>query len=317
MNHHSELLNVRRIAVVAFAIFMALAFTASVAANSADAKKKHKKAKVSLAVKTKNQASLLKGKKLKVKVRSSAKTKVRLKVVSGGRSNRFKVKKVKFSHRGKKTVKVSLSKKGKSALAKCGSQTVKVVGKYKKGKKKAKASKKKRLAKQSSRCVDPLPPIGPGTKSTCDPLDPTVCMQPWPSDFYTKAADTKTGRQLDIPVDAMPKNASGKSITLPDTNRADGFSPGNLVVAKVPEVETPAAFNNSGIVSLDDVASYEDANAPVMVLDADSGVRQPIYAELDANPTTKSTVELTVGQPPVEITGGHPNDDPRIPRTST
>jgi len=47
-----------------------------------------------------------------------------------------------------------------------------------------------------------------------------------------------------------------------------------------------------------------------MVIDADSGVRQPIYAELDANPTTKSTVELTPGMPPVEINGGHPNDNP-------
>jgi hypothetical protein len=47
-----------------------------------------------------------------------------------------------------------------------------------------------------------------------------------------------------------------------------------------------------------------------MVIDAATGERQPIYAELDANPTTKSTVQLTPAQPPVVIPGGHPNDDP-------
>ena len=47
-----------------------------------------------------------------------------------------------------------------------------------------------------------------------------------------------------------------------------------------------------------------------LVIDAATGERQPFYAELDSTPTTKSTVELTPGQPPVEIPGGSPNDDP-------
>ena len=47
----------------------------------------------------------------------------------------------------------------------------------------------------------------------------------------------------------MPKNRLGDPIDQTDINRADGFSPGNLIVTKIPEVETPAAFNNSDIRS--------------------------------------------------------------------
>ena len=63
-------LDIRRLAVIALAIVMAFALTASFAANGADAKKKAKKAKVTLAVKTKNQAALLSANKLVVKVLS-------------------------------------------------------------------------------------------------------------------------------------------------------------------------------------------------------------------------------------------------------
>ena len=37
-----------------------------------------------------------------------------------------------------------------------------------------------------------------------------------------------------------------------DFNRADGFSPGSLITVKIPEVETQAAFDNTGFVPLTD-----------------------------------------------------------------
>ncbi|MGK2932352.1 MAG: hypothetical protein ACSLFD_06235 [Solirubrobacterales bacterium] len=309
MNHHSGLLNVRRIAAMTFALLMAFAFTASLAANSADAKKK-KKAKVTLAVKTKNQAALLNANKLTVKVRSSAKSKVKLSVLSGGKSNRFKKKTVKFKKKGAKTVKLALTKNGRTALKKCGAKTVKVIGSYKKGKKNAKAKKSKKLAKQASRCVDPPTPVTP-KEPVCNPLDKKVCMQPWPSNLYTRAdTSTATGLRLDIPEAATPKNRLNETVDTTDFNRADGFSPGNSIITKIPGVDTPAAFDNSGIPGLDDIGSSTDADSPVLLLDAATGERQPFWAELDSTPTTKSTVTFTPGQPPVEIPGGSPNDDP-------
>jgi hypothetical protein len=311
MSFQPGLVNVRRIAVMALALFMALTMATAITAGSADAKKKAKKAKVTLTgITTKNQAALLKANKLTVKVRSTGKVKnVKLSVVSGGKGNRFKTKKVSFRKKGTKTVSLGLTTGGRKALKTCGKKTVTVKASYKKGKKKAKASRKKTLAKDKSRCVDPPKPPTP-VKSTCDPLDPKICMQPWPSNFYTKEADTPTGVQLDVPEEATPANRLGKQIDTTDINRADGFSPGNLIVTKIPQVETPAAFNNSNIAGLEDIGASLNADAPVMVIDAATGDPQPVYAELDSVPTTKSTVALTPGQPPVEIPGGHPNDDP-------
>ncbi|MDQ2699981.1 MAG: hypothetical protein M3Y23_01495, partial [Actinomycetota bacterium] len=254
MNYHSGYLNVRRVAVMAFALVMALTMTLAISANSAEAKKKAKKAKVTLKVTTKNQAALLKANKLTVKVRSTAKTRVRLSVAVGGKSNRFKKKTIRFKKKGTKTVKLKFAKNGRKALAKCGAKVVVAKGVYKKGKKKKVAKKKKRLAKSNKQCGNPTPPKPPTpptpVRSLCDPLDPKVCMQPWPSNFYTKTADTETGVQLDIPREAMPSNTDGTHIDPTDINRADGFSVGNLITTKIPEVDTPAAFNNSGIVPI-------------------------------------------------------------------
>lgn len=270
-----------------------------------DASAKGKKAKVTISVTTKNQAALVKAGKVTVKVKSTAKAKVSLSATLSGKSSHFKKKTLKFKKNKKqtKTISLVLTGSGKTEAKKCGAKTVLVKGTYKKGKKKATAKKKKSLAKDSTRCVQPV-------KSTCDPLDPKVCMQPWPSNFYTKSADTATGVQLDIPVEAMPKNTEGTSIDPTELNRSDGFSPGNLVTVKIPQVETPAAFSNSGIVPATDMGKYDDPGQAVMVIDAETGVPQPIYAELDANPTTKPVQTLEAGKPPVDIVGGHPNDDP-------
>ncbi len=179
MNHPAGLLNVRRIAVLAFSLLMALALTTAVATDHAGAKK-NKKAKVTIKkVKTKNQAALLNTKKLAVKVKSTGKTKVKLKVKQGGKTNRFKKKTVKFKKNKKqtKTVKLGLTSTGKKKLSTCGAKTVQVLGKYKRGKKSKTAKKKKKLAKSSKQCDNPPTPPNPPTpeKSTCDPLDPAVC----------------------------------------------------------------------------------------------------------------------------------------------
>jgi len=47
----------------------------------------------------------------------------------------------------------------------------------------------------------------------CDPLDPAVCLQPWPNDFFTRPdASTPTGKRLNLPLLGMPRNAAGVPI---------------------------------------------------------------------------------------------------------
>src|SRR5438105_1096909 len=77
----------------------------------------------------------------------------------------------------------------------------------------------------------------------CDALDPSVCMLPFPNDYFTKAdPTTPTGRRLDFDLPGMPANRAGKPIDPTDWNRADGFSPGSLIVTKIPQIQTQAAL---------------------------------------------------------------------------
>jgi hypothetical protein len=314
MNHHSGVLNLRRIAVAAFALILAFTFTLAVAANSADARKKGKKAKVTLKVTTKNQKALLKAGKLTVRVKSTAKTRVRVTATQAGKSNRFKARTVRFKKRGTKRIKLKLTKAGRNNLKKCGAKTVVVKGVYKKGKKKAKTKRKKRLAKDATRCVKPTPPqpnyvtvpLGDDPEH-CDFLDTTVCLQPWPNDYYTKNAATPTGKQLDLAPTATPKNDGNpnpKNLEVGPINRSDGFSPGNLITLKVPGLDTPAAFENSNLVPLTNISEYKDAAQGVVVIDAETGERHPIWAELDSNPTSVD--------PEYGPDGPDPDDDPDV-----
>ena len=94
----------------------------------------------------------------------------------------------------------------------------------------------------------------------CDPIDPAQCLLPWPNDHFTvRDHGTPTGRRVQLDVGSMPTNASGVPIEPSDYNRADGFSPGALIVTKVPGLDTPEAFARSGAVPITDIGRSFDA----------------------------------------------------------
>ena len=140
----------------------------------------------------------------------------------------------------------------------------------------------------------------------CDYLNGAVCLQPWPNDYFTVPdATTPTGRRLNLNRQSMPANTLGVHIDPIDYNRSDGFSPGNMVIAKVPGLDTPAAFTKTGAVPVTDMARYADADQPVVVINSKTGKRQPIFTELDANPKNPSDVNLII-RPTVNFDeGGH------------
>src|SRR3954468_4946557 len=79
--------------------------------------------------------------------------------------------------------------------------------------------------------------------SSCDPIDTAACLLPWPNDYFTKPdATTATGKRLDLDLTEMPKDAAGVPIDPTAQNRNDGFSPGSLIITRVPGLDTPAAF---------------------------------------------------------------------------
>src|SRR3954468_22514616 len=110
-------------------------------------------------------------------------------------------------------------------------------------------------------------------------------LYPWPSDRYTRAdPTTATGLRLNLQLADMPANAAGKPIDPTEYNRNDGFSPGSLIVARIPGLDTQAAFDRTGLVPITDVARSFDAEAPAVVINARTGKRQPIWSELEYPP---------------------------------
>ena len=123
------------------------------------------------------------------------------------------------------------------------------------------------------------------TAAECDPLDPAVCLQPFPNDFFTEEdAETETGRRIAFSDDVMPKNKAGKPITAADFNFSDGFSPGQAIFTRVPGLDTMAAFRRSAMPPIDDPRQSLRKRSPVVVVDAATRKRHLVWAEIDSNP---------------------------------
>jgi hypothetical protein len=197
-----------------------------------------------------------------------------------------------------KAMNVPLSASGKTAIGGCSIDALRGRLVKSKGKKRGKKSAGggvtplvKDLAICSVGSENPTarpyygPPIDTSNADRCDFLDPAVCMQPFPNDYFTKTdASTDTGRRLNFQAASMPHNTHGVAIDPTDFNHADGFSPGNEIIIHIPEVTSQAAFDQTGFVSITDEHRYADANQPVVVINTDTGQRQPVFAELDALP---------------------------------
>src|SRR3954469_9807132 len=129
------------------------------------------------------------------------------------------------------------------------------------------------------------PPIDTSNAGRCDFLDPAVCLQPWPNDYFTVAdPSTDTGRRLNLSADSMPANKLGVHIDPTEYNRNDGFSPGNLITVRIPGLDNPQAFRNTGAASVDHMEKYSAAGQPVVVINADTRKRQPIWTEIHYTP---------------------------------
>jgi hypothetical protein len=130
-------------------------------------------------------------------------------------------------------------------------------------------------------------PAGVAQAGSCDPTDPSVCLYPWPNDRFTKADPaTDTGRRLDIGIDQMPRNAAGVPIDPTQFNRNDGFSPGTLIVTRVPGLDTQKAFDANGFPTNANPSLSFKKDARAVLIDATSRKhpRALIWAELEYPP---------------------------------
>ncbi|WP_162942388.1 hypothetical protein [Desertimonas flava] len=140
------------------------------------------------------------------------------------------------------------------------------------------------------------------TAEGCDPIDPRLCYLPFPSNHYT-ADDpaSATGRRVAFPSEGAPVNAAGVQIDVTEWNRNDGFSPNSTLLTHVPGLDAEA----SALPSWTDLGGSLDADAPVVIIDVDSGERVPLWAELDTRGDGLPDDQLLVIHPAVVLTEGH------------
>ncbi len=129
----------------------------------------------------------------------------------------------------------------------------------------------------------------------CDHIDEALCLLPFPNDHFTVAdRTTDTGRRLNLQGPSMPANRAGKGIAPGPYNRNDGFSPGALIVTKVPGLETQEALDATGAVPVTDMAQAFEPRQPVVVLNARTRERHLVWAEIDSDPAAPEDVTLLI-----------------------
>ena len=275
-----------------------------------------KKSGIEVELVSASQREILDSNRLTVEVSSEIADKVRVRGAArpGKPARVAKARRARLEAGDSVTIKLRLTAAGRSRLAGCAelklliraraSETGDRLGDRDDVRDKAKES----LLRDSAACAAGSPPpggetgggggedggLGGSPTARCDPIDPSHCLHPWPNDLFTEPAATPTGRRVALDPLAMPRSRQGVPILPEPFNRSDGFSPGNLIVTKVPGLETPAAFDQTDPVDIRHLSEYDDPDQPVVVINADTGDRHLIWAELDANPENPDDVNLII-----------------------
>ncbi|ACZ89302.1 hypothetical protein [Streptosporangium roseum] len=140
----------------------------------------------------------------------------------------------------------------------------------------------------------PSPPGG------CDPIAGAECLLPFPNDWFTTDARTRTGLRVNLSAEAMPRNAAGAPIDPAQWNAADGFSPGSMLLAHVPGLD----LARTGAAPVTDIGWSLRRDAPIVIVDTRTGERWPYWAELDAGAADPARQALII-RPAKNFQEGH------------
>jgi hypothetical protein len=205
---------------------------------------------------------------------------------------------------GEGTAKLRLSKLGRRQARSCEARTVKIKGE-------GVDAARFKLRRDSKRCAPK--PIDLSRATDCDLItvdegssaDSELCMLPFPDNFHTVAdGQTATGRRVAFEDARMPQNAGGIPISAAPYNLNDGFSPGQTTVVRVPGLDTADALEATDPVGLDQLGRYSEKRAPVVVIDATTRERWPIWVEIDSNGSSPDRNALLI-HPAVNYASGH------------
>jgi len=195
-------------------------------------------------------------------------------------------------------VRLWLTTEGRKQIASCEARTLRVEA--------AGARGQARLVRDTRRCKPK--PVDLSRTDRCDFIgeqDGSLCLLPFPDDFYTIAdPSTRTGRRIDLKTAAMPQNVTGKPIDAGPYNLNDGFSPGQAIVLRVPGLDNPEAFEKTDPVPIGRIGRYAEPHAPIVLIDAHTGERAPIFVEIDSNATEPQSTALMI-HPATNLASGH------------
>jgi hypothetical protein len=129
----------------------------------------------------------------------------------------------------------------------------------------------------------------------CQPFGASPCLFPFPNNLFTRRdRSTPTRLRVNLPADAMPVNTQGVAIGVGEYDRNDGFSPGSALVLHIPGLDNPQAFTHTGAVGLADMSQAFVRRQPIVVIDEQTGARQLIWTELDANASSPENTNLLI-----------------------
>lgn len=135
----------------------------------------------------------------------------------------------------------------------------------------------------------------------CSILDRTRCLLPFPNDELTLPdATTDTGRRVVLKPPWVPGTAAGKAFDPTEWNRQDGFSPGSAILIHSGGIDP----EESGLPGLDDIGSSLDDDAPIVIVDTETGEEWPYWAELDSHASTDAERALII-RPARNFLDGH------------
>jgi hypothetical protein len=245
------------------------------------------------------QRQILNASAVKVKVKSKKAGKVKVKAYSKTFDDpNFKkltrVDRVRFKRPGTKVAKLKLTAKGRDRVSECGALKMQVrTGKGKHG-------EIAELKRNTPGCKPK--PVDLSRAADCDFIGSPDgrCLMPFPDDYYTvKDGSSATGRRLALHSAGMPQNAGGTAIEAAPYNASDGFSPGQVITLKVPGLDTPQAFANTNPLPLNRLSRNETTDGektkePIVVIDAKTAKRVPIWVELDSNATSPANTALLI-----------------------
>lgn len=130
----------------------------------------------------------------------------------------------------------------------------------------------------SAGCDSPPEPLGSSILDArgCDPLSPTMCGMPFPSNVYLVADPAMaTGFHVYLPPTVVPPSTTG---AVSDTSlflRSDGFSPGSDAIVHLP------GATKVGLADPDHIADSLRPDSLTILLDATTGTRVAHWAEID------------------------------------